>query len=324
MGVFMGSSNGTYVPWHEPVWSHAKTKAAAAVLTDHPKAPVPPQYAPAVVGRALHALSCWAIRDGDTGSTARLTDAELAQIAWPEGVACGRMKPATLGALLRQALHAGGFLELADGEERIHDFRDHNRRVLADREYRRLKAEQKAANKAGNRPTVGRLSDDSRTPIGPTRARQAQEAQEAREAERLGGLEAHPEARAPDPDRGFSTTPQSPQVEPPTGRSPRLDAGPGLPAAADAPVQPLDMASVAHALELRIGCSYQQAAKAVQVVQAAGASLEWIRERVMASKPPKAPWEWQNEAAEALASKSGRSKVLELMSGAAERLRGRS
>jgi len=291
----MGSSNGTYVPWHEPVWSHAKTKAAAAVLTDHPKAPVPPQYAPAVVGRALHALSCWAIRDGDTGSTARLTDAELAQIAWPEGVACGRLKPATLGALLRQALHAGGFLEMADGEERIHDFRDHNRRVLADREYRRLKAEQKAAHKADNRTRVVRQSDDNRPPVGPTRARQAQEAQEA---ERLGGLEAHTEARAPDPDRGFSATPQSPQVEPPTGRSPRLDDGPGLPAAADPPERPLDLASVAHALELRIGCSYQQAAKAVQAAQATGAALDWLRDQAMAAAPPEAPWAWRDRVAE--------------------------
>lgn len=126
----MGSQNGTYVPWHEPVWGHAKTKAAATMLLD---AGVPVEYAPLVVGAAVHRLSCWALRDGETGRTGRLTDAELAQIAWPEGVARGRWKPAKVGAMLRAALRSSGYLEGDGADECIHDFLDHNRRVIADR-----------------------------------------------------------------------------------------------------------------------------------------------------------------------------------------------
>lgn len=180
----MGAQNGTYVPWHEPVWSHAKMKRAATVLEE---SKIPPEYAPLVVARALHALSCWALRDGDTGETGRLSDGELAQIAWPEGVARGRLRPAAIGALLRRALHAGALL-VGDGPaEAIHDFADHNRRVLADRERRR--------EERGSPRTRGGQSEDSpRTesrPVGglsTTRPRLARAS--GVEAERLRGSEA--------------------------------------------------------------------------------------------------------------------------------------
>lgn len=130
----MGSHNGTYVPWHEPVWCHQKTKAACAVLA---AAGIPEEYAPALVGRWLHALSCWALRDGDSGVTGRLTDPELAQVAWPEAVSKGRKRPHVLGRLVRDALLAGGLLVDPGHQERIHDFEDHNRGVLYDRRRRR-------------------------------------------------------------------------------------------------------------------------------------------------------------------------------------------
>lgn len=148
----MGAQNGTYVPWHEPVWGHAKTRVAAAVLV---AAKIPEEYAPLLVGRALHALSCWALRDGDTGCLGRLSDAEVAQIAWPEGVAKGRLRPARIGRLIRDCLHAAGLLEGEGPEERIHDFQDHNRRVLFDRERRRTVRGQ-STDRAADSPRLAR------------------------------------------------------------------------------------------------------------------------------------------------------------------------
>lgn len=232
-GLTMGSHNGTYVPWHEPVWSHAKTKAAAAVLVADPKARVPEEYASALVGRALHALSCWALRDGDTGSTARLTDAELAQIAWPEGVARARIRPAAIGALLRKSLRAGGFLRDVDGDERIHDFQDHCSHILSFRRSNRDTDHQRAAGLASAAARKARTgtAQPNRTPnsaepggLIPVRTETNTPGSNRFEPSASASASAHAE-RAPEPtspDRGYATTPTSPQVEPPTGRSLRL------------------------------------------------------------------------------------------------------
>lgn len=298
----MGANNGTYVPWHEPVWAHAKTKAAAAVLVADPKAKVPEECAAAIIGRALHALSCWALRDGDTGEIGRLSDGELAQIAWPEGVVRGRLRPAALGALLRRALHAGGFLEGPDGPgggERIHDFKDHNRRVLDDRFGRReRRAKEEADRRQGggasndSRTTVGGASADSRQDVGGSRARPASE------AGRLGDTQAE---RASD-ERPTGGIGLAPGIDPPTlvgpeppGRSRR----PGMPDPAPDPAcSPEEAATrTAPRVQLKIGCSFVKAAEVVGQLLAWGMPLADIDRAALATpEGPQNPWTWRDTA----------------------------
>lgn len=103
-------------------------------------------------------------------------------------------------------------------------------------------------------------------------------------------------AREPEPDRGFSTTPTSPQVEPPTGRSRRLHALPD-PSTADATGETQAQAAAAHRLELALGCAFTEAHKAVQVLVTAGADMDWITERVAKAKHSTAkPWDWAKAA----------------------------
>ena len=111
-----------------------------------------------------------------------------------------------------------------------------------------------------------------------------------------------PEARAPDPEVGFSATPTSPKVDPPTGRSVRLPDEPQ-----EAPGGPQEaQAAAAHRLELAIGCGFKQALGVVQGLDVAGAPLPWIEARIAASNGTSpAPWVWAREAKQAWAVESG-------------------
>lgn len=132
----MGKHNGTYVPWHESFWTHRKTKAAAKALAD--AGLVEHDVAACLVARALHALACWALRDGDTGSLASLSDAQLAMVAWPEAIEAGQ-SPTTIGNALRTTLRMAGFLDGQPGQETIHDFEDFNDGVLTNRRIARTR-----------------------------------------------------------------------------------------------------------------------------------------------------------------------------------------
>lgn len=185
----MGRHNGIWSKLHEPIWDHAKTHRAAAVLV---AAGVPAEYAHQVVVGALHRLTCWALRDGDSGRTGSISDSKLAVLAWPESAESRRFPAqARTGQLLRTALRAGGFLEcpchgsvtepigdapeteILCNEEVIHDFADHCKDVLGDRRRKRgkeVEKEERSAKLAGQtaippgnirgksadrRPTVG-------------------------------------------------------------------------------------------------------------------------------------------------------------------------
>lgn len=165
----MGRHNGIWSKVHEPIWDHVKTHRAATVLVE---AGVPPEYAAQVIVGALQRVTCWALRDGDTGRTGELTDARLAGVAWPESAESARFaKPSKTGAILRAALRAGGFLEGEGETETIHDFADHCRDILGGRDRKRARdaerreaerlakeAEQakKSADKAADRPGLVR------------------------------------------------------------------------------------------------------------------------------------------------------------------------
>lgn len=164
----MGRHNGIWSKLHEPIWDHAKTHRAASVLTS---AGVPAEYAHQVVVGALHRLTCWALRDGDTGCTGAVSAAKLAVLAWPESAESKRFgSPAKTGQLLREALVAGGFLEGTGANEAIHDFIDHCRDILGDRSRKRQKDQERDAAKATLAASipgkVGGRSADGRPTVG--------------------------------------------------------------------------------------------------------------------------------------------------------------
>ena len=130
-----GQGQGTWARWYEGIYTHKKTKRAAAVLIE---AGVPKWCATELVSASLHRLDCWAIRDGVTGRTHDLEDEELAAIAWPGWALArnGSGAPFDVG-LIRLALRTGGYLRLLGAgrhaREHLHEFEFHNREIIAKR-----------------------------------------------------------------------------------------------------------------------------------------------------------------------------------------------
>lgn len=105
-------------------------------------------------------------------------------------------------------------------------------------------------------------------------------------------------AREPDPEQspagtGYATTPQSPQVEPTTGRSPRhLDGDPPVPAASPKRTA-MDLA---ESLRKRTLCGLHEAAIAVESLLADGAPTEWVQQRILRTIGTPKPWDWGKAA----------------------------
>lgn len=265
----------------------------SASLFDHPKWMRLDALLSDKGGMALIRLWAWARTHRDDGSLAGLSDKEIASAArW--------RAPA---AKLIDALVAAGFLDGPHGARSLHGWLEHQAHSANGKGYRRaqrLKGLQRWAKAAGMtaeaycRYSFGITLDaylDSdnaaRTDAGasvrhmPGQCRDDAEPMppphhtSSHHTTPSVGMPPAPVSDPPDSptERGFATTPDSPR---------------------------LDAASLAHDLELRIGCSYAKADKAVRVVLAAGAEPSWVHARIAATRPPATPWGWQDEACRAI------------------------
>lgn len=248
---------------------------------------------------ALMRLWGWARRHRDDGSLHGLSDAEIARAARWRGPA----------AKLVSALADLGWLDGAVGARALHDWLDHQPHSANTKGFQRaqrMKIIKRWAETAGMTPeqysrySFGMDLEDylsrgkSHTPVS--------RGSIPGDTAGIGAFvppPSHPpstpttpapEARAPDPDRGFASTPSSPQVEhPPTGRSLRLPQPASSPA--DNPQEA--QAAAAHRLELAIGCTFKQALKSVQSLVVAGADIVWIEARIARSTgTTQTPWAW--------------------------------
>lgn len=135
----MTRAAGSWSPIYGQAWTHPKTRRAVAALLKADKR-ARAEAAPFLVLGWLNRLCLWALANNEAGIVGGLSDVMLATVAWPEGIEA-RGNARAVGALVRAALRAGGFLE-GDGEaEKIHDFRAHHRRVIGDRERKRREEE---------------------------------------------------------------------------------------------------------------------------------------------------------------------------------------
>lgn len=141
----MGRHNGAWVPAHEGALEHEKTLKAAKVLIA--KLGVAPECAPAIVFTATLRIELHALRQGETGIVGFMPDGQLGTIGFPEKCYASkgrrRYHPEEVGRVLRAALHAGGQLVGEGREERVHDFRDHCRHIVSDRERKRIRVQGK-------------------------------------------------------------------------------------------------------------------------------------------------------------------------------------
>lgn len=137
----MGRHNGIWVPAHEGALEHHKVLRAAKVLER--RLAIPPECAPAIVFTSLLRLEQHVLKQGESGATGFMHDGQVGSVGFPEAswAAKGVRKrpPEEVGKALREALRAGGLLEGSGADERIHDFRDHCRHIISDRERKRVR-----------------------------------------------------------------------------------------------------------------------------------------------------------------------------------------
>jgi hypothetical protein len=222
----MGRHNGIWSKVHEPIWDHAKTHRAAAHLVEQG---VPPEYAAQVIVGALQRVTCWALRDGDTGRTGELTDARLAVVAWPESAESAKFsKPSRTGAMIREALRLGGFLEGEGAAETIHDFGDHCRDILGGRDRKRARdAERREAERLAKEAEQAKKSPD-RAADRPGLVRGPSPGGPFREAP--APAEAAAEAFPPPPRKSLSGPTRTPSGSNPPGLAAVPDSRGALPA----------------------------------------------------------------------------------------------
>lgn len=255
------NKNGTWSPIYGPAWVHPKTRAAAdRVAQARPRLSVR-AVAPFLVLGWLNRLNVWLLGNDTSGRTAGLSDVFLATVAWPEAIEDGA-PPAKLGALIRGALRAGGFLENGPDGERVHQFREFHGRILSDRE--RHGADDDAPPTP---PSPGEPSPDGAT-------EDSAEGSADHSAEHSADGSADPSAARGEESRGDKNkTPRSPPK--PGGRRGR---GPDR---------------VVSALHARLGCNRPKAAEQIRALRADGWTDQRILDAIEAhGRPTMQPWDW--------------------------------
>ena len=126
--------NGPWSPVYGQAWDHEKTSRAVDFVVANDRK-IPRDCAPSVVLGWLNRLNVWCLSNHEGGYVGALPDAKLAMVAWPEGVE-SRIA-SRIGATIRGALRAGGFLEGPIASEVIHEFRWHHRGILRKRDEKR-------------------------------------------------------------------------------------------------------------------------------------------------------------------------------------------
>lgn len=130
------SKNGPWSPIYGQAWTHQQTRRSSAVVRERVRRPTTAEVAPFLILGWLNRINVWCLANDESGGIAGLSNVLLATVAWPEAIEGGR-RPADIGALIRDALHAGGFLDGSGEDERVHNFGRHHARLLKDRNYRR-------------------------------------------------------------------------------------------------------------------------------------------------------------------------------------------
>lgn len=159
----MSRAAGTWSPIHGSAWTHPETRQAVADLLTNDRR-TRAEAAPYLVLGWIHRLRLWALGNNEAGIVGGLSDVVLATVAWPEGIEA-RGNARAVGALVRSALRAGGFLEGEGEAESIRDFRSDHRRLLRDRQRKREKEEAEARSLESS---AERSAELAREPSGAT------------------------------------------------------------------------------------------------------------------------------------------------------------